>query len=110
LNKYKSRLDEYIKRNQANKQGKSVFLWGIFLVAVTLTFFMAFELEDDFSISSILNSLIFAVGIVVIPPLVHIVLASMSATQRNNRARKKIIVAWLIFSILIQVFALVQMR
>ena len=106
MDRFESRLDEYIKKNEAKKQGKSVLLWMAFFLAITLTFFMAFDLEADFSINSLINAFVFSVAVVVIPPLVHIVIASIWATKRNNRTRKNIIVAWLIFSIMIQLFAL----
>ena len=58
MDKFENRLDEYIKKNEAKKQEKSVLLWMAFFVAITLTFFMAFDLEADFSITSLINALL----------------------------------------------------
>ena len=108
MDNYENRLDEYIKKNEAKKQYKVALWWGAFFIAIALNFSMSFDLNPDLSISSVINALVFAVAVVVTPPLAHIVIASIWVTKRNNRTRKKIIMAWLIFSITSQLVFLIR--
>jgi hypothetical protein len=104
MSEYTSRMQEHLEKRKKKQFVVILLLVILFFVTVGISSLKSFELGKVVTLSEIQSLFIMSFLEVALLPLIHIAIASIWASKRNYRSRRNIILGWLLYSCVANLF------